>query len=350
MSDTLADLASWLPSDFLTDDDFPLLLNNHNPHLFPYDFTSSSSTESESDDDEIAGLTRRYSRSVSLQERLKTPYPFEKRVFSGSPESTLKWTVSGAKKCYSSPTTPVVQADEHLDLIYAAAGQVARVKMMMSNVGDNVFTNRGLLGAPRPLGLPPSQHHHPNCAMWSENEVLIRQQQFRQRVAVGANYGGVRCGGGQPVGFRQSPLPRLQVENQSRRQLCNGVAPKPVIGGSGGRSDGGIAVVKREYAGTGVFLPRRYCNVLPELKKKPACSPAQLPAGVAQSFTKNMDPIIAQARPNIHGGFAPHYEIAMARRNAAMYAQQRRSTTLLGGVPETPMRHPEIVLPQEWTY
>ncbi|KAI3783196.1 hypothetical protein L2E82_13260 [Cichorium intybus] len=40
----------------------------------------------------------------------------------------------------------------------------------------------------------------------------------------------------------------------SRHHLSNGVAPKPVIGGSGGRSDGGIAVVKKEYAGTGVFL------------------------------------------------------------------------------------------------
>ncbi|KAI3524371.1 hypothetical protein L1887_03025 [Cichorium endivia] len=81
-----------------------------------------------------------------------------------------------------------------------------------------------------------------------------------------------------------------------------------LIDESGGRSDGGIAVFKREYAGTDVFLPRRYCNALPELKKKPACSPAQLPAGVAQSFTKNMDPIIAQARPNIHHGFAPQYD------------------------------------------
>ncbi|KAI3710583.1 hypothetical protein L2E82_40367 [Cichorium intybus] len=42
---------------------------------------------------------------------------------------------------------------------------------------------------------------------------------------------------------------------------------KSVIDGSGGCSDGGIAVFKREYAGTGVFLPQRYCNALPELKK-----------------------------------------------------------------------------------
>ncbi|CAH1438560.1 unnamed protein product [Lactuca virosa] len=323
MSDTLADLASWLPSDFLTDEDnFPLLLNNHNPHLFPYEFASSSSTESESDEDDIAGVTRRYTRSVSLQERINTPYPFEKRVFSGSPESTLNWTVSGPTKSYSSPTTPLVQADKHSwDLVYAAAGQVARMKMRMNNVGDNVFTNR-------------------------ESELFIRQQQFRQRVAGG----GGRCGGGRPAGFRQSPWPPLPVENQRLHQLPNGVIAKPVLGGSGGRCGGGTAVVKRECAGTGVFLPRRYCNDPEEMKKKPACSPAHLPARVAPSFTKNMDPIKAQAQPTIHGGFAPHYEIAIARRNAAMLAQQRWSATLVSVVPETPMGHSEVVLPQEWTY
>ncbi|KAI3522828.1 hypothetical protein L1887_00879 [Cichorium endivia] len=103
-----------------------------------------------------------------------------------------------------------------------------------------------------------------------------------------------------------------QSANKTRFQIV--ISPYDsihvLIDGSGGRSDGGIAVFKREYAGTGVFLPRRYCNALPELKKKPACSPAQLPAGVAQSFTKNMDPIIAQARPNIHRGFAPQYVVS----------------------------------------
>ncbi|KAL7614660.1 hypothetical protein Lser_V15G08746 [Lactuca serriola] len=349
MSDTLADLASWLPSDFLTDEDnFPLLLNNHNPHLFPYEFASSSSTESESDEDDIAGVTRRYTRSVSLQERINTPYPFEKRVFSGSPESTLNWTVSGPTKSYSSPTTPLVQADKHSwDLVYAAAGQVARMKMRMNNVGDNVFANRGLVGAPRLLGPPPSHHHHSNCAIWrTESEEFIRHQQFRQRVAGG----GGRCGGGRPAGFRQSPWPPLPVENQRLHQLPNGVIAKPVLGGSGGRCGGGTAVVKRECAGTGVFLPRRYCNDPQEMKKKPACSPAHLPARVAQSFTKNMDPIMAQAQPTIHGGFAPHYEIAIARRNAAMLAQQRWSAALVSVVPETPMGHAEVVLPQEWTY
>lgn len=345
MSDTLADLASWLPSDFLTDDDFPLLLNNHNPHLLPYDFASSSSTESESDDDDIAGLTRRYSRSVSLQERLMITFPFEKkRGFSGSPESTLNMPVSAPTKCYSSPTTPFAQADEHAwDLFYTAAGEVARIKMRMNNVRDDVFANRGLLVAPRPLGPPIHQHHHPNCAIRrSGNEEFIRQQQFRQRGAGGANY---RGGGGRPVGPRQPPWPPLPVDNQRRQQLSNVVLAKTALGVSGG-----TAVVKRECAGTGVFLPRRYCNDTHESKKKPACSPAYLPARVAQSFTKNMDPIMAQPQPPIHGGFIPHYEIAMARRNTAMLAQQRRSATCVGVVTETPMGHPEVVLPQEWTY
>lgn len=43
-------------------------------------------------------------------------------------------------------------------------------------------------------------------------------------------------------------------------------------------------------------------------------------------------------------------EIAIARRNAAMLAQQRWSAALVSVVPETPMGHAEVVLPQEWTY
>ncbi|KAL4591300.1 hypothetical protein LXL04_004258 [Taraxacum kok-saghyz] len=137
-----------------------------------------------------SGITRRYTRSVSLQERINTLYLFEKRrVFSGSPESTLNWTLSRPTKDYSSPTMPLVQAEEHLwDLIYAAASQV--VRMRMNNVGDNIFANRGLPGAAHSLRPPPSQHHHhhhhhhPDCAIQrSENEEYFRHQQFRQRVA-----------------------------------------------------------------------------------------------------------------------------------------------------------------------
>ncbi|KAK9061116.1 hypothetical protein SSX86_018296 [Deinandra increscens subsp. villosa] len=315
MSDTLADLASWLPSEFLAGEiDDKTLFSN--PHRLPYDFSYSSSTESESDDDDFAGLTRRFTRSVSLQERLKTPYPVhqKKGVFSGSPESTLNWNVSGPAQARSSPTTP--------------------------------FVNRGLLGAPRPPGLPLS-HHNQNYALWrSVNEAFLRQQ----RVSGGANYAsGGRLVPARPVGFGN---PTYQDELHRRKQV-------PVLGG-GSRANSGV---KKGCAGTGVFLPRSYP---PEPKKEQACSPAHLPARVAQSFNKNMCPIIAKPQPpqpNINGGFSrqyqapplPHHnlkydeleEMMMGRRqNGLLLPQQGRE-----GVPEkTRMGQAEVVLPQEWTY
>lgn len=89
-----------------------------------------------------------------------------------------------------------------------------------------------------------------------------------------------------------------------------------------------------------------------------------LPARVvAQSYNKTMGPINPQHQPNMYSGFTPHHqvpphhlnraelaEIVMARRHAAMQAQQRRSTHPVG-VPETKVGGPpEVVLPQEWTY
>ncbi|XP_076882360.1 uncharacterized protein LOC143530814 [Bidens hawaiensis] len=258
-SHTLPDLATCLPPDFLTGD-----------------LAYSSSTESESDDDDVTGLTRRFTRSVSLQERFKIPYPplKTKSGFAGSPESTFKWNVSGPTQAWSTPTTPFGHRNEDSwDLIYAAAEQVAmmKLKMKMSSMNDAVYGNRGLLGAPRPAGAPVSHY-------------------FSQRVTGG------------PLGFRQSGWPQLPVEPQRRQHAV-----------------GSNNVVRKERAGTGVFLPRNYPNFPPEFNKKPA--------GVAQPFNKNMDPIIAPPQqPNILAGFIPP-----PRRSTGREAQ-------------------EIVLPQEWTY
>ncbi|KAF5800040.1 hypothetical protein HanXRQr2_Chr07g0311491 [Helianthus annuus] len=313
MSHSLPHLTTFLPPDFLSGD---MTHHFHNP----YDFASSSSTESESDDDDVTGLTR------------PTPVLKKKMVFSGSPEFGLNRNVFGF-----SPTTPFCKANEDcLELIYAAPEQVAQMKM--KNKNDAVFANGGLLGA-------PLSHHHYGGVL-RENEELLRRQQFCRRVAAG---GGYNCGGG-PVGFRQAAWPPVVLENQCRQKPVNGLTVKPVPGGFS-------AGVKKECAGTGVFLPRNYPNVSPEPKKKPACSPTHMPAGVPQP-NKNMYPIIPQPpqQPNIRNGFAPKYHVpppppphhfnrdelaalVTARRNAVMLAQQRQSAT-----------RAEPVLPQEWTY
>ncbi|KAJ0705139.1 hypothetical protein HanPI659440_Chr14g0570271 [Helianthus annuus] len=353
MSDTLADLASWLPSDFLSGD------ITHHP---PYDFASSSSTESESDDDDvIPGLTHRFTRSVSLQERLKVPYTIQKkRVFSVSPESTLNWNACGPTHVRSSPTTPFGQPDnDALELIYAAAGQVARMKM--NAVNHAVYGSRSLLGAPRPLG-PPLSHLNRNCTMFNEKQqMFFRQQQLRDsrdRFSGGPNYPTApRFVSGRPVGVGQPAWPPYPVER--RQQPGNEFGLKPVPVGSNGRS---IPAVKKGCAGTGVFLPRNYSNAPPETKKNQVCSAAN-PAGrvLAQSMNKNHDPIVKKAQANMNGVFlrqneappvAQHHnnvkgdelaEMIMAQRQrAVMLAQQRRSSSHESV--------PEVVLPQEWTY
>ncbi|KAI3517394.1 hypothetical protein L1887_16608 [Cichorium endivia] len=117
------------------------------PHHFPYDFASPYSTESESDDEDVYALTRRFSRSASLKEPLYNLK--EKRVFSGSPESTLAWLGSIPSQAPSPP--PFVRNDEDAwNMIYAAAGQVARMKMRMSlsNGGAGVVANKNNSGLP----------------------------------------------------------------------------------------------------------------------------------------------------------------------------------------------------------
>ncbi|KAI3705089.1 hypothetical protein L1987_75321 [Smallanthus sonchifolius] len=299
-------LANFLPSELPT-------------AQVPYDFTSSSSTESDSDDDEITGLTRRFTRSVSFQERLKLPYPVEKRG--------LNWNASVPTQVRSSPTTPFGQTrEDSWELIYAAAREVARMKINTAAVNDAVLANRGLLGAPL-----SNRHYLPNRAIWSQKEAFFRQHLFRRRVAGGTNYDcGGRCGTAAPSGFRQSAWPPLPVS-------------KPVPGGR-------ISVVKKERSGTGVFLPRSYGNIPPEMKKTSACSHNQLPAVFAQPFNKNMGPIIPQPQcpqyqvqpsPPHHFNREALAELVTARLNAVMLAKQR---------PETRMGPPEVVLPQDWTY
>ncbi|KAJ9541789.1 hypothetical protein OSB04_028295 [Centaurea solstitialis] len=395
MSDTLADLSSQFHHHH--HNHHHMDTNNHHktpflfPSDFPYEFASSSSNESESDDDDISALTRRFTRSFSLQDRHQIPYPNhplqKKRVFSGSPESTLNWPVS-------SPATPFLQPeDDPWDLIYAAAaGQVARMKMEMemnmkmnNNLNDDVFTNtRPLLVPPPPpravnIGPPLNHHHHhhPNCTVWrSGNEEFIKQQQFRYRVAGAGSYGVAgRCGGGgRPVGFRQPAWPPIPVENQRRQQQpSNGFVAKPVLVGSGGGGGGGggggrvTAGLKRECAGTGVFLPgdtltnhrnlrknqttalihnfnltllmlmiiNNYPSLFINIIFEAACSPAHLPARVVQSLNKGMDPIL----PNIYGHTHSDYGTAIGGGRKAV-AIGRRS-----GVESA-----EVVLPQEWTY
>ncbi|CAI9295933.1 unnamed protein product [Lactuca saligna] len=302
---------------------------------FPHHFASPYSTESESDDEDVVALTHRFSRSASFTEPLSNNLK-EKRVFSGSPESTLGWLGSVHSQPPSLP--PFVRSDEDAwNMIYAAAGQVARMKMRMS------LNNRGL----------------PGVVPYCDGEEFFRQQQScRNRCVSGSESVGGGCGG-RPPSFPPTawPPPQQRIQHRSNQQKpCNApVMKRVVIGGSGGGCDGGGATAaKRECPGTGVFLPRRYCNNPPESRKRQACSPANLPAKTIQYSNNTLVPINGQpqTQARINVDLIPHYEMLMGRRNAmSLAAQQLRSNIHgHGGVMESPVNNPEMLLPQEWTY
>lgn len=103
------------------------------------------------------------------------------------------------------------------------------------------------------------QQHHPQPLTQSHYQHQPQQQQIQSRArnVVGCESG--RCV--RPLGLPQSAWPPLQVQSnqnhQSQQHSTTGMRAV-FLGGSG---------AKRECAGTGVFLPRRYGNP-PDSKKK----------------------------------------------------------------------------------
>ncbi|GKU92037.1 hypothetical protein SLEP1_g5818 [Rubroshorea leprosula] len=174
MAGPLHDAESCLPAQFLNEDgvlfgketlngkgltalDTELLPPSHGfPNEFPYEFDSldssalsspvvsvgSTETDSSDEDEFFLGLSRRLSRSSS--QKLAVPSFNQDKteksgVMASSPQSTLSgigsWSVSsngspnGPSQAPSPPTTPFGAQNDAWDLIYEAAGQVARLKM-----------------------------------------------------------------------------------------------------------------------------------------------------------------------------------------------------------------------------
>ncbi|XP_007009141.2 PREDICTED: uncharacterized protein LOC18585980 [Theobroma cacao] len=413
MAEQLDDAEFWLPAKFLTDDDIvmekenlknknggnntELLIPSHGfPTEFPYEFDSfdsssalsspvesvvgSTETESGDEDEFLAGLTRRLAHSTSQKFTvpvLSLDKTEKSGVLASSPQSTLSglgsWSTSsngspnGPSQVPSPPTTPFGAQNDTWDLIYAAAGQVARLKMsneapkytsfnygrglpkaqshaVMRNSSSGLYPSQGLS-----YNLAQTNQYHgrqeqvlkPQCGAVMARQVKAsnwqaqlqqQQQQHIQSRARNNNVVGVR-----PLGLPQSSWPPLQVQSQQQQQPQHN-------SGSGMRAMflSGSGSVKRECAGTGVFLPRRYGNP-PEPRKKSGCSTVLLPAKVVQALNLNFDDTNGHVQPHINPSFASNYDALLARRNA-LSTQARR-----GYRPEGGLNH-EIHLPQEWTY
>lgn len=408
MSDKLDEAEFWLPSEFLTDEDI-LMDNKENlvrsiglcfPSEFPYDYGSSvlsspvesvvGSTETESDEDDL--LLTELTRQLTLHEAHKIALAqkdHEKAwVLSGSPQSTLSqvgsWSgrstvlsngsPNGPSQVSSPPTTPLGVNNDAWDLIYQAAGQVARLKM--NGGGDGPTRNPGLLGPPRRLPTPPpltnsspsSTVYHNQVkqeagGIWSrhlKNGWSYDPQEVLQNMG-GRIGGGMGYGNAMGAGMGQAPCGWLG-QQQGNRQRVGELGMKVgggVYSGCGYGygfsfgSGGGGGGLKKERSGTGVFLPRRYDSnsassfKASDTRKKPGNSSVWVPNKVAPISNRNFDDINEIVQPKssrYSAGFLRDFDALVARRNATLAQQRQRSLC-----PEASMNH-EICLPQEWTY
>ncbi|XP_027332907.1 uncharacterized protein LOC113847816 [Abrus precatorius] len=361
------------------------------PNEFPYEFDSfgtepvesgSTGTESSDEEDFFAGLTRRLSHAALNETRKQLTVPIcnsdktetqkKTRGLAVSPQSTLSgWSCrsvgsgdgspNGSSRVPSPTTTPFNATNEAWDVLYAAAGQVARMKMNGEASSKFEFNNRGLLGGlPPPIavenalfsnqGLSQVRYQHVR-----QQEQVLRQQcgsvwgrqvkgncstqqhqppQPQNRVRdFGYDYEGVKCT--RPV--PHSAWHPLQVKHQNQQVPHFGSGSRPgLLAGSG---------VKRGCAGTGVFLPRQYGAPPPESRKKTSCAaPVLVPAKVIHALNLNIDDInAATTQPRFSSGFGLNYDALLARRNSLLL-QQKLCMRL-----EEAANY-EIRLPQEWTY
>ncbi|RWR92081.1 hypothetical protein CKAN_02127400 [Cinnamomum micranthum f. kanehirae] len=415
MAEDLDDGEFWLPSEFLADDNFMEKkkesgggFENESRVCFPVDFSYGfgsygsalsspvesvvGSTETESDEEDyMAGLTRKMASST-LQDEDKTNSPgFSKGVVAGSPQSTLctmgTWSSSGLGSSSGSsngpsqvpsPTSATPMYEKEVDaweLLYAAAGQVVRMKM---NDETLKFHSRGVLGSPRKLpsaaslpvkpqstaSLPVKPqstgfYHNPavdhqrfNIHQFQQlkQQQMMKQQQQQQHCSSAWGRQGVKPApavqqqlqpvfhergfgngrSGRPLGLPSSAWPPLQQQQQQPGSGMRAV----FLGGQG----------SRESCGTGVFLPRRAGNPT-ETRKKSGCSTVLLPARVVQALNLNLDEMDT-GTPRFQGGSLVLDRDYMVGRGNTLHAQAQRQNMR---IPPTVPNH-EIHLPQEWTY
>lgn len=158
---------------------------------------------------------------------------------STSPQSTLSGPRSGGGSHNGSPngarSPPCPKNDAVEDLIYLAAGEVAKLRLNRGRAMTN--------SCPHPRNLP--QFHEdtkiPNPPVYPHTQVIISQYLNILRISY------------------FSHAFQLQFGSRAVRGMGH-VAWDPYQNHYHGRAapDGGAAAARKACAGTGVFLPRRY--------------------------------------------------------------------------------------------
>ncbi|KAL2940429.1 hypothetical protein RDABS01_007388 [Bienertia sinuspersici] len=369
--------AFWLPTHFLTDDDFlsddikktataTTTTNHRNFDVFSSLDSPVSSTETElgdsntnedaliDDDDFLAELTRHL--AVTSNSTSQKPW-----LFSTSPQSTLSgfgpWSNRSGFSSNGSPNGPS-----------RAAGQVARLKINAlaaqfnhHNHQQQQQQNRGLLAAPAPRNVSlnsKSHHHHLNSFYdYPQNPTQLEQvkrQGSGNFYCQHHNHHQRRSCGGGPLGLPQSAWPPLRP-NHHRQPTTAGPGMRAVF--LNGPGTGSMPAMKRQSAGTGVFLPRRAGTTHqqppppPESRKKPnGNSTVLFPARVVQALNLDFDDVNngvnnANSHSRFGTGMLSDHDILLARRNAILEQQRRNNLTRN----EAMVGH-EIRLPTDWTY
>ncbi|XP_030532005.1 uncharacterized protein LOC115742055 [Rhodamnia argentea] len=300
------------------------------------------STEDWSDEGEhIADLTRKVAQST-----LEDDFEYSKGLFlSGSPKSTLCGLRSGCGcgqgSSRGSPNGPSQPASSPgtLNLLREAAGRVAHLGISDEELyGLNRF----------------AKFHEYDVALYSYPSISQPQPfqaptPFRYVKTMGQTpCQGVRnnesagVGNGRFVGAAATAWPTVQQahrQSELRGHHVHGSSRRAVFLGSAG--------LKRESAGTGVFLPRR---AVPEPEPRKKGSTVLIPPKVVQALNLNLADTGSQPQlqSRLNVCFAPESDGAWRYRSNRPHVQQR-------GHHQQPHRRPaamshEIRLPQEWTY
>ncbi|RID67334.1 hypothetical protein BRARA_D02418 [Brassica rapa] len=271
------------------------------PTEFPYEFDSPAftspgdSTDESSDDEEdfLAGLSRRLAPST---QRLPPPSSEVKRnVAATSPQSTLSglgsYSTSGSRSPVLPPPshTTSFRRDDVLDVISAAAGEVARLK----------------LGSYEP-------HHLPRQNAAFQTDRYIQQQRLL--------------------------LHQMWLSSQSRIKNSENLSHMKhnalVANAALMRQHAGTPL-KRPSTGTGVFLPRRYPATTPsEPIKKPV--PVVNTTAMLQSKVNFDEFINVKSRQSQFD-----YECMLARSRLLARQGNYRAAGCL---------NQERRLPQDWMY
>lgn len=327
MAEELHDGDFWLPSHFLTDHDILMDCQTATNTSSPVESVLGS-TETESDEDEfVSGLTRKLARS-SIQHPNSDKSNSKTWGMDGSPQSTLTSLLGGSSRgstnCSSQVSSPPSnRPDVSWDLLYAAAGEVAKMRRYEEMGGYSAPVKN-----PNPNGFNPSgsdpihqyQSTHRPSSNWGQYQ---QNQPYKMVQNRGPN--GVR-----PAGLSPSVWPTLQQSQQ----------PRGGGGGSGMRAvflgiPGGA---KRESTGTGVFIPNtpRRTGVTPAVsRKKQGCSTVLLPERVVQALNLKLEPVSSSViDPSLKSW-----------KNVPAVGQQRLNVRW----PEPAVMN-EIRLPKEWTY